>query len=81
MTPPSWPVTPPRLAGDTTQDSAEDTTAATPRARSFSAAAAGTCAAFADAAADTAPACAADPQFRESGEFGPGRKQDGRGPG
>ena len=64
------------MAGDTTQDAA-----ATSRAGSFSSAAAGasagTRAAFANAAADTPPACANNTQFRESGEFGPGRKQDG----
>jgi hypothetical protein len=69
-----------RMAGDTTQDAA-----ATPRAGSPSSAAAGaaagTRAAIADAAADTSPACAINPQLRESGEFGPGRKQDGGGPG
>ena len=71
-----------RMAGDTTQDAA-----ATPRAGSLSSAtaaagaAAGTHAALADAAADTSPACATNPQLRESGEFGPGRKQDGGGPG
>ena len=70
------------MAGDTTQNAATS-----PRAGSLSSAvdaagaAAGTRAALADAAADTAPACAINPQLRESGEFGPGRKQDGGGPG
>ncbi len=66
------------MAGDTTQDAG-----ATPRARSFSSAAAaagaaaGTRAAFANAAADTPPACANNTQFRKSGELVPGREQDG----
>jgi hypothetical protein len=71
------------MAGDTTQDAA-----ATPRAGSLSSAAAGAAAGTraaladaADAATDTSPASVTNPQLRESGEFGPGRKQDGGGPG
>jgi len=65
-----------RLAGDTTQTATEDTAGATPRTGSTPAAAAGTSAAIADAAAITSPACTANQQFRRSGDFGSGSKQE-----
>jgi hypothetical protein len=67
-----------RMAGDTAQDAAATSRAGSSSSAAAAAgAAAGTRAAFANEASDTSPACANNTQFRESGEFGPGRKQDG----